>query len=463
MRPVAQTEEHSLQAAQALASSDNYLYRWFEVLRCPHCRGHFAVENRGPARALRCVDCALRFAINNGIPQLLKPERAGSLDEYCMRYDRLRLQEGWASTRPDFYLHLPHEDRTGRHVSEWRLRAKSFGRLQKWIEKNYRRQRLRILDAGAGSGWMSRLLAEAHEVLATDVNAGPHGLAAHAQRRFMAVQAELDCLPLASHSFDLVIANASAHYANDARRFFAEAGRVLRPGGRLIVMDSPVYADAKAVAAAHERTRDYYAQNSAPELAQNYSGLARELFIKQKVFDFTCARKDFDHIALLKKRLRGIFGKDSAARFPMWIGERLRLREEEWHLGRARAGAVIIHENKLLTYHFKNEKQQYWRIPGGGIETGETPQQAAVRELREELGLHITLQRQYGPYLLKNKTHWYFLAETAAAPLPAEGAGGFEKDCVINWLPLTRLSDFDIRPTALKWELVEYFHTIENR
>lgn len=463
MRPVAQAEERFAQAAQARDSLDNYLYRWFELLRCPQCCGHFVVDGHGEGRALRCVNCMTPFLIKHGIPQLLKPERAQSVQEYCAKYDRLRLQEGWASTEPEFYARLPFHDRTGRHVGEWQLRAQSFRQLQNWIKKTYGSQRLRILDAGAGSGWMSRLLAETHHVLATDVNAGAHGLNAHVQRQFLAVQAELEHLPLIADSFDLVIANASAHYAHDVRKFFAEAARVLRPGGKLIVMDSPVYRNGAAVAAAHERTREYYAQGGVPELAQNYGGLSRELFINTNAFDFSRLRSDFSAIALFKKRLRGMFGKDSAARFPMWIGERLRLPKEDWHLGRSRAGALIVHENRLLTYFFDNGKKQYWRIPGGGLEDGESPQRAAVRELREEMNLSITLRRGFGPYLLKNKTHWYFLAETDAVQLLHENTRALEETCRVNWLPLARLAEFDLRPPALKWELVEYFHTIQNQ
>ena len=434
------------------------LYRWFGVLRCPQCHGKLSLLVQGGTRALRCTACTQLYAMTNGIPCLLQPERASALEEFCGQYDALRLQEGWASEHPEFYAHLPQCDVTGRHIEEWRLRAKSFQVVQAWLEKFADGRALRILEVGAGSGWMSQKLGTRHEVLACDVNAGRHGLGAlpATQRCFMAVQAELTALPLADHAFDLIIANASLHYASEADLFFDQACRVLRPSGRLLVMDSPVYPEAAARAAAHARTRAYYARAGFPELAQNYSGLFAAQFENRRDFRFSRLRRDFTKQTLLKKYLREKLGRESAARFPIYIGESLSPENESWQPGRGRAGALIIQEQKLLTYNVQGDRQ-YWRIPGGGVEPGETPEQAARRELREELSLEVTLQLGFGPYFSSRKNHWYFLASTEAQRLPRENAAGFEEACTVNWLPLHKLAEYDIQPPGLKWELVDYF------
>jgi 8-oxo-dGTP pyrophosphatase MutT (NUDIX family) len=274
----------------------------------------------------------------------------------------------------------------------------------------------------------------------------------------MAVQAELQQLPIANSCFDVAIANASLHYTQQPQEFFAQVRRVLRPGGKLVVMDSPVYPTANAALAAHQRTRDYYSQMGAGDLAEHYAGLLAALFANQPHFRFERLRRDFDRLEFFRKWVREKLGKPVAARFPMWVGERLPERDEFVGERRPRAGALIIHEKKLLTFFCQRESgPPYWRIPGGRIEADESPAQAAQRELFEETGLKIRIDDLCGRYFYRGKTELYFWANADLTRLPADDSI-HEGPAQLQWLPLAKLAECDLRPPGLKWELVEYFN-----
>ncbi len=61
---------------------------------------------------------------------------------------------------------------------------------------------------------------------------------------------------------------------------------------------------------------------------------------------------------------------------------------------------------------------EYYSIPGGGIETGELPQQAVAREMREEMGLVIDTIKPVAHCLSKNFEHFVFTASVAPGTVP---------------------------------------------
>lgn len=61
---------------------------------------------------------------------------------------------------------------------------------------------------------------------------------------------------------------------------------------------------------------------------------------------------------------------------------------------RISAGALVTHEDKiLLVHHLRPGIHDFWVAPGGGVEGGETLEQAAAREVLEETGLTVNIIR----------------------------------------------------------------------
>lgn len=96
-------------------------------------------------------------------------------------------------------------------------------------------------DLGCGTGRMSEALAPfLHRVVAVDDSAAMLGAARERLARFEHVEVRkgrLEDLPLDDGELDVAIVALVLHHLPEPARAVAEAGRVLRPGGRLLLVD----------------------------------------------------------------------------------------------------------------------------------------------------------------------------------------------------------------------------------
>lgn len=60
---------------------------------------------------------------------------------------------------------------------------------------------------------------------------------------------------------------------------------------------------------------------------------------------------------------------------------------------------IIWSEDKKGILLIKRRDVPLWVFPGGGVEKGETPSDATIREIREETGLHVIIDRKVATYL----------------------------------------------------------------
>jgi 8-oxo-dGTP diphosphatase len=58
-----------------------------------------------------------------------------------------------------------------------------------------------------------------------------------------------------------------------------------------------------------------------------------------------------------------------------------------------RAQVVLVHDGRVLMVRHAHADRAYWVLPGGAVEPGEDVADAAVREVLEETGLSIALER----------------------------------------------------------------------
>lgn len=97
-----------------------------------------------------------------------------------------------------------------------------------------------LLEVAAGTGAVTRVLAKAlprtTEIVATDLNAPmlERAAAVGAPRPITRQQADAQQLPFDDDRFDVVVCQFGAMFFPDKARAFAEARRVLRPGGTFL-------------------------------------------------------------------------------------------------------------------------------------------------------------------------------------------------------------------------------------
>jgi ADP-ribose pyrophosphatase YjhB (NUDIX family) len=130
-----------------------------------------------------------------------------------------------------------------------------------------------------------------------------------------------------------------------------------------------------------------------------------------------------------------------------------------------RTGGVLIRDKSVLLN--RPEQEAYWFMPGGRVEINERSEDAVLREMREETGLEMQVERLMWTsenfFTLQGRRHheiaFYYLlslraeADYARLEAPFEIQDNGATVCY-GWHKLDTLSDLELVPTFLKLELL---------
>lgn len=107
--------------------------------------------------------------------------------------------------------------------------------------------------------------------------------------------------------------------------------------------------------------------------------------------------------------------------------------------------AIIKEDNHIFaTQRGYGEYKDGWEFPGGKIEVGETPEQALVREIKEELDTDIsvdkyleTIEYDYPNFHLSMRCYWCKIKSGNLVLKEHEAAKWLTKETIdtVNWLP----------------------------
>jgi SAM-dependent methyltransferase len=200
---------------------------------------------------VRCDTCSTEIRNEGGIWTALSSQRQEHFRQFISEYQQVRAAEGRGSEDDTYYLALPFRDLSGRNQQQWAIRGRTYGYLERYILPRLEAvtSALDLLDLGAGNGWLDyRLALRGHRPVAVDLLTNcADGLGAadryhkHLDHSFACFQAEFSRLPFSDCQFDCAVFNASFHYAESYEEVLGEAIRCLRPGGWIVIADSPWY------------------------------------------------------------------------------------------------------------------------------------------------------------------------------------------------------------------------------
>lgn len=99
---------------------------------------------------------------------------------------------------------------------------------------------------------------------------------------------------------------------------------------------------------------------------------------------------------------------------------------------RTRVAGIIPMENGYALMHRENVKNHpignYYTIPGGGLEEGETIEEGTIREIKEEFGIDVKIVKQL--YYLENDVmdEYFFLCEYVSGEMGTGDGPEFSGD-----------------------------------
>src|SRR6187549_1951710 len=194
------------------------------------------VEERDGAYSFYRLAPAVRDDQTSPLWPLLQAQFEEAASSALLKADDSRLQEVLRLRRENFE-HVGPDTRDGRQLvpgRSWAAWSRALGMLLPALD---------VADLGCGEGYLTVETARwAHRVVAIDRSTGvlDRAKALAARKRLTNIswkKGELEKLPLDDDTMDVALLSQALHHAAQPALALAEAVRVLKPGGRLLILD----------------------------------------------------------------------------------------------------------------------------------------------------------------------------------------------------------------------------------
>jgi ArsR family transcriptional regulator len=197
---------------------------------------NLVVEERDGAYSFYRLAPTLRDHAQGPLWPLLEAQFKSASASAVLKADAARLQEVLRLRRENFE-HVGPDTRDGRQLvpgRSWAAWSRALGLLLPPLD---------VADLGCGEGYLTVETARwANHVTAVDRSPGvlARAKALAARKKCMNItwkKGELEKLPIESNTMDVALLSQALHHAGDPAQAAGEAARILKPGGRLLILD----------------------------------------------------------------------------------------------------------------------------------------------------------------------------------------------------------------------------------
>ncbi|MBN2088681.1 NUDIX domain-containing protein [candidate division KSB1 bacterium] len=119
-----------------------------------------------------------------------------------------------------------------------------------------------------------------------------------------------------------------------------------------------------------------------------------------------------------------------------------------------RVAVIILDGRKILLIHRFRDGRDYHVIPGGHVEPGETLEETAIREIKEETGFDIELGDKIWEFENMGRLEFYFLANSYRGELQFGGPElkkmSAQNSYQLVWISLDELPAINLLPNTIK-------------
>jgi ArsR family transcriptional regulator len=194
------------------------------------------VEERDGAYSFYRLSPTIRDDVKSPLWPLLSAQFDAAGATPLVKADEARLQEVLRLRRANFE-HVGPDTRDGRQLvpgRSWAAWSRALGMLLPPLE---------VADLGCGEGYLTVETARwARHVTAVDRSAGvlTRAKALAARKKITNItwkKGELEQLPIDDAAIDVALLSQALHHAGEPATALTEASRILKPGGRLLILD----------------------------------------------------------------------------------------------------------------------------------------------------------------------------------------------------------------------------------